>query len=120
MMSRTVVAAILFAAFVCPVCANPSHNESCSHAEGTCGKAQHISASLPALLVGSPADQDLFGNFDQSHYNSAAMRPAAFPSYLPDVTGNLGSSLHLPQPSLSRDPKAKPTTPFPMDALGLF
>merc|ERR1712216_737150 len=55
-----------------------THNESCSHAEGTCGKAQNVMMTgLPPLLLDS--DQALLGQIDKD-FGSAAMRPAPFPT----------------------------------------
>ena len=74
-----------------------THNETCSHAEGTCGKAQHVTTGLPPMFE---SDQALLGNIAKE-FDSFAMRPAAFPSFLPGDSIGMGSTtMNLPQPAL--------------------
>jgi hypothetical protein len=132
MWSRPVVVATIIALSLAGPAAAASHNESCSHAEGTCRPSQHITTGLPSLLFDS--DQALLGHIEKD-FQSAAMRPASFPSVLPaDVFGYSGSVINLPQPHLKRQemqsPLTKHETPSPlskgaatagtMDSLGLF
>jgi len=132
MVSRTTTVRIL-SALALVGAAHAQHgtprNESCSHAEGTCSKPQHVTAGLPLLLVGS--DQALLGHIDME-LDSAAMRPAAFPSFLPADSLGASALIDLPQPRLTRrDVKNSSTqgaAPLmmgslggaAMDALGLF
>lgn len=131
MVSRTTVTRILAAlALVGTVHAQEGipHNESCSHAEGTCSKPQHVTSGLPSLLVGS--DQALLGHIDKN-FGSAAMRPAAFPSFLPADSLGASAPIDLPQPRLTSSNKNGNTqgaSPLmmgsmsggAMEALGLF
>lgn len=128
MWSRPVVAIIIALSLAGPAAAAASHNESCSHAEGTCRPSQHITTGLPSLLFDS--DQALLGHIEKD-FHSAAMRPASFPSVLPaDAFGYSGSVINLPQPHLTSGANTKHETPSPlskggatagtMDSLGLF
>ncbi|MGB1603100.1 MAG: hypothetical protein ACPIOQ_60780 [Promethearchaeia archaeon] len=98
-----------------------THNESCSHAEGTCGKAQSVMMTgLPPLLLDS--DQALLGQIDKD-FGSAAMRPAPFPTFLPADTFGMASAVKgLPQPALHRAQGSPMTTAGAgaMQTLGMF
>jgi hypothetical protein len=100
-----------------------AHNESCSHAEGTCRKASHVTTGLlpPAMAA---SDQALLGQIEKG-WDSAAMRPAPLPSFLPFPTLGAGSLINLPQPNLKMDAHRDNAAPMAMsgsatDGLGLF
>jgi len=100
-----------------------AHNESCSHADGTCRKASHVTTGLlpPAMAA---SDQALLGQIEKG-WDSAAMRPAPLPSFLPFPTLGAGSVINLPQPNLKMDAHRDNAAPLAMsgsvaDGLGLF
>ena len=126
-MCRLVTCAALLAALSCAGFAQAQdamgHNESCSHAEGTCRKASHVTTGLlpPAMAA---SDQALLGQIEKD-WGSAAMRPAPLPSFLPSPTLGAGSVINLPQPNLKMDAKRDRAVPLAMsgsaaDVIGLF
>jgi hypothetical protein len=126
-MTRPVLACLATALFIAvPAMAQHGsiHNESCSHDEGTCRPPQHVTTGLPSLLVDS--DQALLGHIEKD-FQSAAMRPASFPSFLPSDALGAGSVINLPQPRLFRAGPEEGTplskgaaTAGTIEALGLF
>ena len=115
------IAVLSMLALACSVAHAAGHNESCSHADGTCAKPERVTTGLlPGAFIGS--DEALLGQIDKD-WTSEAMKPAAFPSFLPSGLG-AGSSINLPQPNLKivdkNDRAPLAMTGSAVDGLGLF